>query len=297
MKIAAFDIGGTALKMGVMARDSRLLETARQSINDSDGDRILQAMLSWLAAHPSCEGIAISAPGYIDPHSGFITMGGAIRRFDNFAMKSWLETRTGLPVSVENDANCVLLAERWQGKAAEMANFLVLTIGTGIGGAIFCQHQLINGARFRAGEFGYMLTDRPGGRDPRRYSMNENCTLRVLRHRYAQYIGAPLDSVTGELIFDRYDAGDPVCQRLVAEFFNGLGHGLYNLVHIFDPQTIFIGGGVVERPGFLTLLRQHLAWFGIADYLDTVSHGNDAGLIGAVYHFNQLYRSPDDDRH
>ena len=85
--------------------------------------------------------------------------------------------------------------------------------------------------------------------------MNENCTLRV-RHRYAQHIGAPLDSVTGELIFDRYDAGDPVCQRLVAEFFNG-GHGLYNLVHIFDPQTIFIGGGVVAR--FLTLLRQHLA--------------------------------------
>ena len=65
MKIAAFDIGGTALKMGVMARDGRLLETARQSINDSDGDRILQAMLSWLAAHPSCEGIAISAPGYM----------------------------------------------------------------------------------------------------------------------------------------------------------------------------------------------------------------------------------------
>ncbi len=71
--------------------------------------------------------------------------------------------------------------------------------------------------------------------------------------------------------------------------------GLYNLVHIFDPQTIFIGGGVVERQRFLTLLRQHLALFGIADYLDTVSHGNDAGLIGAVYHFNQLYRSPDDD--
>ena len=109
MKIAAFDIGGTALKMGVMTRDGRLLETAKQSINDSDGDHILQTMLSWLAAHPSCEGIAISAPGYVDPHSGFITMGGAIRRFDNFAMKSWLETRTGLPVSVENDANCVLL--------------------------------------------------------------------------------------------------------------------------------------------------------------------------------------------
>jgi predicted NBD/HSP70 family sugar kinase len=53
-----------------------------------------------------------------------------------------------LPVSVENDANCVLLAERWQGKAAEMANFLVLTIGTGIGGAIYCHHQLFTGRVF-----------------------------------------------------------------------------------------------------------------------------------------------------
>lgn len=62
MEIAAFDIGGTALKMGVMAQDGRLLETAKQSINDSDGEHILQTMLSWLAAHPSCGGIAVSAP-------------------------------------------------------------------------------------------------------------------------------------------------------------------------------------------------------------------------------------------
>ncbi|STR33031.1 N-acetylmannosamine kinase [Klebsiella grimontii] len=172
-----------------------------------------------------------------------------------------------------------------------MSNFLVLTIGTGIGGAIFCNNQLVHGARFRAGEFGYMQTARPGTRDVRRYSMNENCTLRVLRHRYAEHIGKALDDVTGEEIFDRYDAGDAICRRLVAEFFNGLGTGLYNLVNLFDPQTILIGGGIVERPGFLALLREHLAWFGIAEYIDTVSHGNDAGLVGAVYHFNQQYRS------
>ena len=166
-----------------------------------------------------------------------------------------------------------------------------LTIGTGIGGAIFCNNQLVHGARFRAGEFGYMQTARPGTRDVRRYSMNENCTLRVLRHRYAEHIGKALDDVTGEEIFDRYDAGDAICRRLVAEFFNGLGTGLYNLVNLFDPQTILIGGGIVERPGFLALLREHLAWFGIAEYIDTVSHGNDAGLVGAVYHFNQQYRS------
>jgi beta-glucoside kinase len=98
-------------------------------------------MLAWIAAHPACEGVAISAPGYVNPHTGFIEMGGAIRKFDNFAIKRWLEQQTGLPVAIENDANCVLLAERWQGKAAEMSDFLVLTIGTGIGGAIFCNNH------------------------------------------------------------------------------------------------------------------------------------------------------------
>ena len=91
-------------------------------------------------------------------------MGGAIRRFDQFEMKGWLEAKTGLPVTVENDANCVLLAERWQGKAKDIDNFLVLTIGTGIGGAIFCNGRLVHGARFRAGEFGYMLTERADSR-------------------------------------------------------------------------------------------------------------------------------------
>ncbi|MGK9517715.1 ROK family protein, partial [Salmonella enterica subsp. enterica] len=88
-----------------------------------------------------------------------------------------------------------------------------------------------------------------------------------------------------------YEAGDVVCQRLVSEFLNDIGSGLYNLVNLFDPQIILVGGGIVERPGFLALLRQHLAWFGIDDYVDIVSHGNDAGLIGAVYHFNQQYLS------
>lgn len=287
MNIAAFDIGGTALKMGVMTSEGKILEKGKVTINDSDGEQILQAILQWLAAHPQCQGIAISAPGYVNPHTGFIEMGGAIRRFDRFDIKAWLQERTALPVAIENDANCVLLAERWRGKAASMANCLVMTIGTGVGGAILCNNQLVHGARFRAGEFGYMVTERPGPRNISSYTMNETCSLRILRQHYANYAGLTLSEVTGEHVFALYDSGDVVCQRLVDDFLNNLGIGLYNLVNLFDPQTIFIGGGIVERPGFLALLRKHLAWFGIEQAIDTVSHGNDAGLIGAVYHFNQ----------
>ena len=75
------------------------------------------------------------------------------------------------------------------------------------------------------------------------------------------------------------------------DFLNGIATGLYNLANVFDPQTIFIGGGIAERPGFMDLLRTHLAWFGIADIADVVSHGNRAGLVGAVYHFRQQYPS------
>lgn len=287
MKIAAFDIGGTALKMGVVTPEGEILTKSKYPVANSDGDAILQGILQWLAAHPECTAIAISAPGYVNPHTGYIEMGGAIRRFDNFAIKAWLEEKTGLPVAIENDANCVLLAERWRGKAAGLSDFLVLTIGTGIGGAIFCNNQLVRGARFRGGEFGYMFTERPGTRHVTHYSMNANCTMRVLRKRYGDRLGRELETVTGEEIFDGYDRGDPLCQRLVGDFFNGLGCGLYNLANIFDPEIILLGGGIVERPGFIALLGRQLSWFGIDSDIDTVSHGNDAGLLGAVYHFNQ----------
>lgn len=287
MSIAAFDIGGTALKMGVVDAQGTIVEKGKAAIVDSDGDQILQAMLDWVAEHPYCTGIAISAPGYVNPHTGFIEMGGAIRRFDNFEMKAWLEAKTSRPVTVENDANCVLLAERWLGKATKMNDFLVLTIGTGIGGAIFCNGKLVHGKRFRAGEFGYMFTDRPASRRVTNYTMNTTCTLRVLRKRYADSLGQPLEAITGEAVFDAYEDGDRAAHRLVDDFLNGIATGLYNLVNLFDPETIFIGGGIIERPGFLALLREHLRWFGIDDFVCAASQGNDAGLLGAVYHFNQ----------
>lgn len=79
MNIAAFDIGGTALKMGVISEQGELREKGKLSVPDCDGDKILQGMLDWVAAHPDCEGIAISAPGYVNPTTGYIEMGGAIR--------------------------------------------------------------------------------------------------------------------------------------------------------------------------------------------------------------------------
>lgn len=285
MKIAAFDIGGTALKMGVVTEKGDILTKAKQDIPHFSGEKILAGILAWLETHPDCGGIAVSAPGYVNPRTGFITMGGAIRDFDHSHLQAWLSQKTALPVTVENDANCALLAERWLGKARSMSDFLMMTIGTGIGGAIFCNGALVHGHRFSAGEFGYRLNERPRADRLMKYTLHEICTLTVLRGRYAAHSGKTLEEVSGEEIFEKYDRGDSVCTSLVTQFFQDICAGIFNLSHIFDPECIFPGGGITERPQFIDEVEEYLDRYGIPAEVTKAQHGNSAGLPGAVYHF------------
>ncbi|ARJ43920.1 beta-glucoside kinase [Pantoea alhagi] len=287
MKIAAFDIGGTSLKMGVVTDKGEIVARDKKDIMNHSGKEILDGVLTWLDRHADCEGVAVSTPGYVDPDSGYIAMGGAIRDFDDFHLGKWLREKTPLPVSVENDANCALLAERWLGKAQEMSDFLMMTIGTGVGGAIFCNNALVRGKQCRAGEFGSLLSTRPGSENVRHYTMNTTCTMRVLTQNYSMHTGQKQEEITGEEIFARYDNNDPICRRLVTNFYQDLCGGIYNLAHVFNPQCIFLGGGITERESFLEELHYHLAWFDLDVQVDTATYGNDSGLLGAVKHFLQ----------
>lgn len=287
MPIAAFDIGGTSLKRGQVTEQGEILQQNHQPIPHCSGEAILSGILDGVRQYHGSTGIAISAPGYINPETGFITMGGAIRDFDGFPLQAWLEDKTGLRVTVENDANCALLAERWLGAARAMDNFLMMTIGTGIGGAIFCNGALVGGQRNRAGEFGYMLSERPGTDRLMKSTMNETCTLTVLRRRYADFVGRALEEVSGEEIFAQYDSGDAICTRLVEQFMQDICSGIHNLAHIFDPECIFLGGGITERPQFIDEIKRHLQWYQLPVAIKRAQHGNSAGLIGAVYHHLQ----------
>jgi len=286
MKIAAFDIGGTSLKMACVLSDGQIVAHQSSAIVHSDGEQIMQQMLAWLKEHPDCQGIAVSAPGHVDPNSGLISMGGAIRRFDHFNLKQWLQQETGLPVSIENDANCVLLAEKWLGKARDLQDFLCLTIGTGIGGGIYANGDVVRGGRFRAGEFGYMFSERPGANTPNSYTMNKVCTLKVLRERYAELTQQSWENISGEDIFAEFDNNNPQCVRLVNAFYDDICVGLYNLINIFDPTHIFIGGGITSRSRFIDELLTHMSWFGQREtIIECATHKNDAGLLGATWHF------------
>jgi len=291
MNIAAFDIGGTSLKMGVIDRQGNILASDSNDISHNDRDKILEQIIAWLKKNPSCSGIAVSTPGYIDPDNGYIAMGGTVRDFDRFHLSQWLTEKTSLPATVENDAHCALLAERWLGKAKKLNDFLMLTIGTGLGGAAFCNGALIRGGRNRAGEFGCLLTSRPTDSNIEPHTMAQSCTMTALRENYAQLSGQPADDISGKDVFDAFEQGDELAQKVVNTFYQHLAAGLYNLFSVFDPQTIFIGGGITERESFLQELSQQLEKYQIDIRIDTATYGNDSGMLGAAYHFLQSQQS------
>lgn len=287
MDIAAFDIGGTSLKMGVTNAQGKILKSDSVDIAGQSREKILQEIMNWLKSNSSCAGIAISTPGYVDSETGFITMGGTIPEFDDFHLKQWLEEKTSLPTSVENDAHCALLAERWLGKAKQLDDFLMLTIGTGLGGAVFCNGALIRGNRNRAGEFGCLLTSRPEDSDIAPHTMGSRCTMTALRENYCQRTKKSTDGISGKDVFDAFDNDDVDARKVVDEFYDDLSACLYNLASVFDPQTIFIGGGITERDSFLDELAGHLEKYNIDIRIETATYGNDSGMLGASYHFLQ----------
>ncbi|PZL85316.1 ROK family protein [Pantoea sp. ARC270] len=293
MNIAAFDIGGTSLKMGVVDDRGNILTQESTDISHNARDKILEEIVGWLEKNPGCEGIAVSTPGYIDPDKGFIEMGGTIRDFDQFHLSQWLTEKTSLPATVENDAHCALLAEYWLGKAKKLNDFLMLTIGTGLGGAAFCNGALIRGGRNRAGEFGCLLTSRPTSSDIERHTMSQSCTMTALRENYSQLTDRPVDDVSGKDVFDACDRQEKMAQQVVEKFYQDLAACLYNLFSVFDPQMIFIGGGITAREPFLEELAEQLAKYQIDIRIDAATYGNDSGMLGATWNF--LQRQPQKD--
>ncbi|MFW0699764.1 ROK family protein [Pantoea sp. R13S299] len=291
MKIAAFDIGGTSLKMGVIDDQGNILTSESADISHNARDKILDEILKWLEKNPGCEGIAVSTPGYIDAEAGYIAMGGTIRDFDQFHLSQWLTEKTSLPATVENDAHCALLAEQWVGKAKKLNDFLMLTIGTGLGGAAFCNGALIRGGRNRAGEFGCLLTSRPTSSDIERHTMSQSCTMTALRENYSQLTDRPTEDVSGKDVFDAYDRNEEAAQQVVNNFYEDLAACLYNLFSVFDPQMIFIGGGITAREPFLEELGEQLAKYDLDIPIDAATYGNDSGMLGATWNFLQRQRS------
>lgn len=289
-KILTFDIGGTLVKLGVVDASGQVLATSQIDTDASRGGAALLAELLEVArpllAQHRPAGIAFSTLGIVDASSGTITgAADAIPDYLGQSPQQLFEAAFGLPVVVENDVNCVAMAEGWIGAASDIESYIALTLGTGIGGGIVIDGQLYRGAHAAAGEWGYMIVNGQLWEDV--------ASLRGLANLAAAAI--PNCDLDAEQVFARHDQGEPVYVAVVQRWMQLLASGMANLIYAFDPQRIIIGGGITGRgPVFLQELRQVLDGLLHPDFRSLTEFrlaaaGNSAGMLGAARRWFQQH--------
>ena len=299
------DIGGTAVKLGIVDETGKVLCKGEQSVN-FDGyqtpvlDTVRKAAKEFLTAQAipveSLSGIGVSATGQIDSRKGIVA--GTCGNFPNYIgspIKAALEQDFGLPVTVANDANCMTLGEVWVGGAQGYTDVIGVTLGTGVGGGILTGGRLLEGARGLGGELGHYRTHALDG-------VPCTCGATGCWERYAAttaLVRAAQEKdpawTNGRAIFAAAQAGNETVLALLDHWTDEIAQGLAGMVHIFNPQLILIGGGVSAQQ---KLLIDPIADKVRASVMPAFAEGleiraaqlhNDAGMVGAIYYFRQSH--------
>jgi glucokinase len=255
-----------------------------------------------LSVAPDVEAIGFGIPSLIDRDRA-VSMWSNHLPLDDIPFRDLMSERLGLPVYLENDANAALLAEHAFGAAQGASDALMLTLGTGIGGAVLAGGRLYRGANGAAGELGHVVVDMNGppclGKCPNRGCLEVMASGTAIgREGQAaaqQDPSSPLGrvaasgrAVTGALVTDLAHDGDPLARSVVAICGRRLGVGLASLVNVFAPEVIVIGGGAIGADEMLLApAREEMAARALPRARDEVrvvrAHfGEEAGMLGAA---------------
>lgn len=285
MEYLCYDVGGTFVKYAVFDEKATVITRGKfktQILNAKDFFADLAAIAN---KRTNLTAIGISFPGFINTKTGEAYRAGALYQLDGLNLVAELESQliNPVPVVIENDANCAALAEKLNGNAQDVHDFAVITFGTGVGGGIVVNNQVLHGYQYRAGEFGMMLTD---------YSTRGEATLHdlastsALVKSYAEAKNVSVETVTGEQVMSELDT-DALTQKVVSKWSNYVAIAIFNLSVTNAPQRILIGGGISQNDKLLPVIKAALNrirfWSDFACDIQVCSHHNDSGLLGALY--------------
>lgn len=295
MKIAALDIGGTAIKHCLYDdrfafAQSTVGETPTQA--SLGGQAVLQKAEAILARMGSFDAIAVSTAGQIDTGRGTVVYASDnIPHYTGMPIRGILEQRFGVPAAVENDVNAAALGEAAAGAGRGLDSFLCLTYGTGIGGAVFLGGEVYHGSSFSAGEMGHIITHAGGlpctcgGCGCYECYASTTALTRMVKER----TGLRLN---GREIFQKL--GDERVLQAVEAWIREIMWGLVSLIHVFNPPTVILGGGIMREKFICGYLREHIGSLLMPSYrgveIRQAELGNLAGLRGAAALAEQLVK-------
>ncbi len=282
MKVLCFDIGCTDIKYGVI-EDGQILFKKKVPTSVEKGldnfKENLSIIVECLTATMDIGLVGVSCAGSIDIHQSKIVVSPDNAPWlGGFDFKNFFKENFNLDCYADNDVNCFGLAEMIAGSGQPYDYFLMMTVGTGIGGAIIMQKQVWRGPNYNAGEFGRMIMQ-----NGVKY---ESVAATSALVKFAKNAG--LDVKNGQEVFDLYDQKNKVAKQVVKNFYDYLAIGISNLVYAFNPQSIIIGGGITNRDNFIEELQDELIKILHHSFYETVeikrSHfKNDGGMLGAYY--------------
>lgn len=289
MSLLTIDVGGTTIKYALF--DQKKLSNNGTIPTPKSLDEFYQALSSLVnhfkAQDANLSGVALSCPGAVNKATGVIEGMSALPYIHGFDIHSEFEQRFGLPVSIENDANCAALAEVNFGVAKGLKNVLFIVLGTGVGGAVVTNGKIHHGKHLFGGEFGFMLMDET-------HSFSELGTTIRMAERYNQRTESGLDAIE---IFDKAFAGDSIAKEEMDIFTFNVAKGIFNLQYSFDPDLIIIGGGVSQADWLIPELKRQLKKImkviDIASFMPEIvvcKFRNQANLIGAAADFEQMFK-------
>lgn len=290
------DIGGTTTKIGLVDIHQKLIAS---TVMDTNAKRPAEEVIGEIAtrtldlledqgiAMDQCIGAGIGVPGTIDSKKGMVKYSNNIQ-WENIDLVKIMGQYLPIPIRIANDADCATLGEAVAGAGKECQDVIMLTLGTGVGGGIILDGKIYEGKGLGGSELGHMVIVENG----------EACTCgrKGCLEAYASATALMRDAkrATGEdltpkEIFEAAKAGDLKLQQVVQGYIGKLGTGIVNIVNIFRPQLVILGGGIsAQEEELLAPLREMMkkgcfgGEKGELPEIEAAALGNEAGMIGAA---------------
>lgn len=300
-QVIGIDLGGTAIKLGRFGADG----TCYQSLTvptpqPATPEAVLATMVDAIAQVrenvKDIQAIAVGTPGPVDGTGKIAKVAINLAGWREVPLATWLEEKTNLPVILANDANCAGLGEAWLGAGKRFKNLILLTLGTGVGGAIILDNQLFVGNQGAAGELGLISInfDGPVCNSGNQGSLEQYTSVQAIRRDTGL---EPAELAAKAL------AGEEQAIAYWEQYGKLLGVGLANLIYVLTPEAVILGGGISAGADlFLPAMKAELekrVLFSSRQGLEILiaELGNQAGMIGAAKLAFQTFVKIEDQLH
>ncbi|KRK65620.1 glucokinase [Companilactobacillus tucceti DSM 20183] len=310
-KLIGVDLGGTTIKFAILTADGDIQQKWSIETNVlADGQMIIPDIVDSINHHlkmyemtaDQFSGIGLGSPGTINFKEGTIKGAYNLNWTNSVYPVRDIEKGTGIPVTIENDANVAALGERWKGAGNNADDVVFVTLGTGVGGGIIANGNILHGASGAAGEIGHVTVEPDGflctcgKRGCLETIASATGIVHVARDRASEYAGdselkAMLDDgqdISAKDVFDLAKKNDDLASIVADYVCDSLGFALANVANSLNPKYVVIGGGVSAAGDFLldkvnkAMRVNEFATIKDSTELRLASLGNGAGVIGAA---------------